>query len=60
MSGHEKVVAEFSPVKYRVQKLIDSQWILVGDFDNSLKALERARDLAQNYNLKSRVIEVPK
>lgn len=60
MSDSENVVAYFEPTSYRVQKLEPSGWVFVSDYDNPQKASERAKDLAQFYGKKSRVVEVPK
>jgi hypothetical protein len=55
-----KIVHEFEPTKWRVQKLDNSQWVLVGDYDSEGAAVHRARDIAQTYKKKARVLEMPK
>lgn len=56
-----KVVAEFAPTKWVVEKLNElKQWDHVGDYDSVEKATTRAKDLAQFYGKRSRILEMPK
>lgn len=56
-----KIVAEFAPTKWVVEKLNNlKQWDHVGDYDSVEKATARAKDLAQFYGKRSRILEMPK